>query len=147
MSIKHGDPQFEGQTKTKLGNSEVRQVVDKLFSELFERFLYENPQVGRIVVEKGIMASRARIAAKKAREVTRRKSALEISSLPGKLADCSSKDPSRSEIFIVEGDSAGGSTKSGRDSETQAILPLRGKILNVEKARLDRILNLSLIHI
>lgn len=141
VSIKHSDPQFEGQTKTKLGNSEVRQVVDKLFSELFERFLYENPQVGRIVVEKSIMASHARLAAKKAREVTRRKSALEISSLPGKLADCSSKDPSRSEIFIVEGDSAGGSTKSGRDSETQAILPLRGKILNVEKARLDRILN------
>ncbi|MCE7785443.1 DNA topoisomerase (ATP-hydrolyzing) subunit B [Staphylococcus xylosus] len=141
VSIKHGDPQFEGQTKTKLGNSEVRQVVDKLFSELFERFLLEHPQVGRIVVEKGIMASHARLAAKKAREVTRRKSALEISSLPGKLADCSSKDPSRSEIFIVEGDSAGGSTKSGRDSETQAILPLRGKILNVEKARLDRILN------
>ena len=141
VSIKHGDPQFEGQTKTKLGNSEVRQVVDKLFSELFERFLLEHPQVGRIVVEKGIMASHARLAAKKAREVTRRKSALEISSLPGKLADCSSKDPSKSEIFIVEGDSAGGSTKSGRDSETQAILPLRGKILNVEKARLDRILN------
>lgn len=141
VSIKHSDPQFEGQTKTKLGNSEVRQVVDKLFAELFERFLYENPQVGRIVVEKSIMASHARLAAKKAREVTRRKSALEISSLPGKLADCSSKDPFRSEIFIVEGDSAGGSTKSGRDSETQAILPLRGKILNVEKARLDRILN------
>jgi DNA gyrase subunit B len=141
VSIKHGDPQFEGQTKTKLGNSEVRQVVDKLFSELFERFLYENPNVARIIVEKGIMASRARIAAKKAREVTRRKTALEVSSLPGKLADCSSKDPNRSEIFIVEGDSAGGSTKSGRDSETQAILPLRGKILNVEKARLDRILN------
>ncbi|WP_411292302.1 DNA topoisomerase (ATP-hydrolyzing) subunit B [Staphylococcus kloosii] len=141
VSIKHGDPQFEGQTKTKLGNSEVRQVVDKIFSELFERFLYENPNVARIIVEKGIMASRARIAAKKAREVTRRKTALEVSSLPGKLADCSSKDPNRSEIFIVEGDSAGGSTKSGRDSETQAILPLRGKILNVEKARLDRILN------
>lgn len=141
VSIKHGDPQFEGQTKTKLGNSEVRQVVDKLFSELFERFLYENPNIARIIVEKGIMASRARIAAKKAREVTRRKTALEVSSLPGKLADCSSKDPNRSEIFIVEGDSAGGSTKSGRDSETQAILPLRGKILNVEKARLDRILN------
>ncbi len=141
VSIKHSDPQFEGQTKTKLGNSEVRQVVDRIFSELFERFLYENPQVGRTIIEKGIMASQARLAAKKAREVTRRKSALEVSSLPGKLADCSSKDPSRSEIFIVEGDSAGGSTKSGRDSETQAILPLRGKILNVEKARLDRILN------
>ena len=141
VSIKHGDPQFEGQTKTKLGNSEVRQIVDKLFAELFDRFLYENPNVARIVVEKGVMAAHARIAAKKAREVTRRKSALEISSLPGKLADCSSKNPSESEIFLVEGDSAGGSTKSGRDSRTQAILPLRGKILNVEKARLDRILN------
>ncbi|UXR72696.1 MULTISPECIES: DNA topoisomerase (ATP-hydrolyzing) subunit B [unclassified Staphylococcus] len=141
ISIKHGDPQFEGQTKTKLGNSEVRQIVDRTFSELFERFLLENPQVGRTIVEKGIMASRARIAAKKAREVTRRKTALDISSLPGKLADCSSKDPSESEIFLVEGDSAGGSTKSGRDSRIQAILPLRGKILNVEKARLDKILN------
>ncbi|MBT2832796.1 DNA topoisomerase (ATP-hydrolyzing) subunit B [Staphylococcus coagulans] len=141
VSIKHGDPQFEGQTKTKLGNSEVRQIVDRVFSELFERFLYEHPQIGRIIIEKGIMASRARIAAKKAREVTRRKSALDISSLPGKLADCSSKDPSESEIFLVEGDSAGGSTKSGRDSRTQAILSLRGKILNVEKARLDKILN------
>ncbi|REH85482.1 DNA topoisomerase (ATP-hydrolyzing) subunit B [Staphylococcus felis] len=141
ISIKHGDPQFEGQTKTKLGNSEVRQIVDRVFAELFERFLYENPQVARVIVEKGIMASHARIAAKKAREVTRRKSALDISSLPGKLADCSSKDPSESEIFLVEGDSAGGSTKSGRDSRTQAILPLRGKILNVEKARLDKILN------
>ncbi|MCU5746453.1 DNA topoisomerase (ATP-hydrolyzing) subunit B [Staphylococcus sp. SQ8-PEA] len=141
VSIKHGDPQFEGQTKTKLGNSEVRQIVDKLFSEQFERFLYEHPQVGRVIVDKGIMASRARVAAKKAREVTRRKSALEVSSLPGKLADCSSKDPEVSEIFIVEGDSAGGSTKEGRDSTTQAILPLRGKILNVEKSRLDRILN------
>ena len=140
VSIKHGDPQFEGQTKTKLGNSEVRQIVDRLFAEHFERFLYEHPNVARIVVEKGIMASRARVA-KKAREVTRRKSALEISSLPGKLADCSSKKPEESEIFLVEGDSAGGSTKEGRDSKTQAILPLRGKILNVEKARLDRILN------
>ncbi|MDU2884321.1 MAG: DNA topoisomerase (ATP-hydrolyzing) subunit B [Staphylococcus epidermidis] len=141
ISVKHPNPQFEGQTKTKLGNSEVRQVVDRLFSEHFERFLYENPSVGRIIVEKGIMASRARVAAKKAREVTRRKSALDVSSLPGKLADCSSKNPEESEIFLVEGDSAGGSTKSGRDSRTQAILPLRGKILNVEKARLDRILN------
>ena len=141
ISVKIPQPQFEGQTKTKLGNSEVRQIVDRVFSELFERFLYEHPQIGRIIIEKGIMASRARIAAKKAREVTRRKSALDISSLPGKLADCSSKDPSESEIFLVEGDSAGGSTKSGRDSRTQAILPLRGKILNVEKARLDKILN------
>lgn len=141
ISIKHGDPQFEGQTKTKLGNSEVRQVVDKLFSEHFERFLYENPQVARTVVEKGIMSTRARVVVEKAREVTRRKSALDVASLPGKLADCSSKSPEECEIFLVEGDSAGGSTKSGRDSRTQAILPLRGKILNVEKARLDRILN------
>ncbi|EHJ09133.1 DNA topoisomerase (ATP-hydrolyzing) subunit B [Staphylococcus simiae] len=141
VSIKHSDPQFEGQTKTKLGNSEVRQIVDKLFSEHFERFLYENPQVARVIVDKGIMASHARVAAKKAREVTRRKSALDVASLPGKLADCSSKVPEECEIFLVEGDSAGGSTKSGRDSRTQAILPLRGKILNVEKARLDRILN------
>lgn len=141
VSIKHEDPQFEGQTKTKLGNSEVRQIVDRLFAEDMERFLYEHPQVARIIIEKGVMASRARIAAKKAREVTRRKSALEVSSLPGKLADCSSKNPEESEIFLVEGDSAGGSTKLGRDSRTQAILPLRGKILNVEKSRLDRILN------
>ena len=141
VSIKHTNPQFEGQTKSKLGNSEVRLITDNLFSENFERFLMENPSVARTIVEKGITAQRARLAAKKAREVTRRKSGLEISNLPGKLADCSSKNPEESELFIVEGDSAGGSAKSGRDSTTQAILPLRGKILNVEKARLDKILS------
>ncbi|KHF40050.1 DNA topoisomerase (ATP-hydrolyzing) subunit B [Halalkalibacter okhensis] len=140
ISVKIPDPQFEGQTKTKLGNSEARTITDSLFSEHFSRFLIENPQVGRKIVEKGLMASRAREAAKKARELTRRKSALEVSSLPGKLADCSSKDASISEIYIVEGDSAGGSAKQGRDRHFQAILPLRGKIINVEKARLDKIL-------
>ncbi len=140
LSIKHPDPQFEGQTKTKLGNSEARTITDRLFSAHFEKFLLENPQVARQVVEKGLLAARARLAAKRAREVTRKKSGLEISNLPGKLADCSSKDPSVSELFIVEGDSAGGSAKQGRSRLFQAILPIRGKILNVEKATLDRIL-------
>lgn len=141
VSIKHTDPQFEGQTKTKLGNNDARSVTDSVFSEAFSKFLFENPTIGKLIVEKGMMASRARVAARKARELTRRKSALEIGNLPGKLSDCSSKDASISELFIVEGDSAGGSAKSGRDRHFQAILPLRGKILNVEKARLDRILS------
>ena len=140
VSCKHPNPQFEGQTKTKLGNIEVRQIASKIVGEGLERFLMENPNQAKIIIEKAMTASRARIAAKKARELTRRKGDLEITNFYGKLTDCKSKDPSESEIFLVEGDSAGGSAKKGRDYMTQAILPLRGKILNVEKARLDRAL-------
>lgn len=140
ISVKIPEPQFEGQTKTKLGNSEARSITESLFGEKFNSFMEENPAVAKKVIEKALMAQRAREAARKARELTRRKNALEVGSLPGKLADCSSKDASESELFIVEGDSAGGSAKSGRDRHFQAILPLRGKVLNVEKSRLDKIL-------
>ena len=140
ISVKHPNPQFEGQTKTKLGNSEVRGIADKIFSEAFERFLLENPDQAKMIVDKSMTASRARVAAKKARELTRRKGDLDVTNFYGKLSDCKSKDATVSEIFLVEGDSAGGSAIKGRDSMTQAILPLRGKILNVEKARLDRAL-------
>ena len=141
ISCKHPNPQFEGQTKTKLGNSEVRKIADDIFSEGFERFLLENPEQAKLIVEKAMTAARARVAAKKARELTRRKSDLDVVNFGGKLVDCKEKDPSVCEIFLVEGDSAGGSAIKGRNSMTQAILPLRGKILNVEKARLDRALS------
>ncbi|KRO16486.1 DNA topoisomerase (ATP-hydrolyzing) subunit B [Lacticaseibacillus saniviri] len=140
VSVKHPDPQFEGQTKTKLGNSDARSVTDRMFSEHFSKYLMEHPTPARLIIDKAILAAKARLAAKRAREVTRKKSGLEISNLPGKLADNTSKDPEISELFIVEGDSAGGSAKSGRSRLTQAILPIRGKILNVEKASMERIL-------
>ncbi len=140
ISVKHPDPQFEGQTKTKLGNSEVRKIVSNVLGSSLQRFLLENPQDAKAIVEKSILASKARLAAKKARESTRRKNGLDgITSLPGKLMDCSSRDASECEIYIVEGNSAGGSAKQGRDARTQAVLPLRGKVLNVEKARQSRI--------
>ncbi len=140
ISIRHPNPQYEGQTKTKLGNSEVRKIVNSVFSEQLERFLSENPDTAKIIIDKALVASHARMAAKRARELTRKKGLLEISSVTGKLADCSSRDPKINELYIVEGDSAGGSAKMGRDRHYQAILPLRGKIINVEKTRADKVL-------
>ena len=141
ISVKHPEPQFEGQTKTKLGNPEVRAITSQITSEALDRFLLENPAQAKAIVEKILLATRARVAARKAKELTRRKSPLDALGFASKLADCRSKDPEKSEIYIVEGDSAGGSAKQGRDSEFQAIMPLRGKVLNVEKARLDKMLN------
>ena len=141
VSVKHPNPQFEGQTKTKLGNTEVRAIVSQILGEALERHFLENPQEAKAIIEKSLLASRARIAARKAREATRRKSPLDNLSFASKLADCRSKDPAKSELYIVEGDSAGGSAKSGRESEFQAILPLRGKVLNVQKVRLERALS------